>query len=403
MKKLFLILLVIVSFWQVQSQTPTYPYDTTTNQRKHGSQYLLSEPFEDSCTWLDVFSWVSPEEWEDWSGDNISGYDDPIYMNYKYSSDFANNSGGVVPAHVITSQYQYVADLAQPYLTDTTLKISGIAIFFPIRYYLGRHGYLGIADSNLTMLKRVPLYDIPQIPRDENTRGSKYWLNYEEFIFDTSVNVQGKFYVVYESPKPAPYTGYGWDSCQYRGEEAMIGKILAACRNTVSHFPHENCTAEMLPLMKQYELLVDMFNNDPNCSIWTDPNTFVHFGGSDTTWHSVANEFDEDDQIWPHRFVYAYYMFPIFGDIVDTSSSVADVKVENYTYVFPNPASNDVTIQCSFKMQNIEVFNEQGQKIEDKKIDGYNYNIDVSNYAKGSYFVKITTTSGIATKKILVQ
>ena len=98
------------------------------------------------------------------------------------------------------------------------------------------------------------------------------------------------------------------------------------------------------------------------------------------------------------------YLFPLLGeDDVDTVSSVASVEVDNYTYVFPNPANENITVQSSFKIQGIEIFNEQGQKVLETKPNAYNTTIDVSSYPKGTYIVKIITKSGTANKKIIVQ
>ena len=110
---------------------------------------------------------------------------------------------------------------------------------------------------------------------------------------------------------------------------------------------------------------------------------------------------------------YGMYLFPLIGDDdttsvidttgTDTTSSIISPQVENFTYVFPNPAKENITIQSSFKMRNIEIYNEQGQKVKEYKPASYNTTIDISNLAKGNYIIKIITKSGIATKKILVQ
>lgn len=103
----------------------------------------------------------------------------------------------------------------------------------------------------------------------------------------------------------------------------------------------------------------------------------------------------------------AYFIFPILDEIVTpndtTSSDIENITVENYTHIFPNPAAEKVSIQCSFKIKSIEVFNEQGQKLNEKKINAYNTTLDVSSYAKGSYIIKINTKSGYTTKKIVVK
>ena len=96
----------------------------------------------------------------------------------------------------------------------------------------------------------------------------------------------------------------------------------------------------------------------------------------------------------------------IIGELNTTSndtSSLAKVDIGNYTYVFPNPTSELVTVQCSFKIKTIEVYNSLGQKVEELSVDGYNKSINTEKYPKGNYILKVITESGTIDKKVIFQ
>jgi len=105
--------------------------------------------------------------------------------------------------------------------------------------------------------------------------------------------------------------------------------------------------------------------------------------------------------------LYEYvHIYPILQETDTTtitdSSSIANI-VDNYTFIFPNPTNKEINIQCSFRMQALELFNEQGAKVNEWKIDAYHYLLNVEDYPKGNYILKIKTKSGTVTKKVIVQ
>jgi len=70
--------------------------------------------------------------------------------------------------------------------------------------------------------------------------------------------------------------------------------------------------------------------------------------------------------------------------------------------IFPNPASNSITIETPQKSF-IEILNPQGQLIQRINTCGNNLTIDVSAFAKGLYFVKIKTEEGFAIEKFVKE
>ena len=106
------------------------------------------------------------------------------------------------------------------------------------------------------------------------------------------------------------------------------------------------------------------------------------------------------------------FLFPILTpreDPVDTTQGgdtlgIADLRVVNrYTALQPNPATERVQVLSSFGLQEIEVYNAAGVKVDERKAAGYSATLDVSALPAGPYLVRIATPRGTVTKKLVVR
>ncbi|MBR1775228.1 MAG: T9SS type A sorting domain-containing protein [Bacteroidales bacterium] len=389
MRNIISLIIVVLFTISLQAQTT----DSIVNVREHGDQHLLSEPFQDSCMLLDVYEYTDPSE-NEWGN------------NAEFSEYWQQNSGCGSGVSLLYS-LQYMADIAQPFYTDSTLEIIGVAVFSPARYYMGRNALICIADSNLNVLRTTPMYDTP-IPWDmcENI-----WLNYDEFFFDSSVYVKDTFYVIWDNPKPD--SAHNWrnivNDLEHNPSQLMHAYVFAATQNLNPYVSQTECSATMLPLIKRYGITdstLTITDTIVLVNLFTDINATLCTELSDTAWREVTTETYNYSISWKHKKVYAYYMFPIFAvhnDSIADSSSDESIAVDNYTFVFPNPTSANVTVQCSFRIKTIEVYNSLGQKVEEFTVDGYNKSINTEKYPKGNYILKIITESGTTDKKLVVQ
>ena len=401
MKNLFFILVTICSALTLQAQQE----DSVVNKREHGDKYFLSEPFEDSCTSLDIFKYKE--------GDT--------QINY-----FKQNIGSWV-TEMIDDR---IGDIAQPFYIDTTLNINiiGISILSPYRYYLGRNGYVCIADSNLNIQRRTPIYDIPiSVENQHNLHQDQagfgpysyqiWWLNYEEFFFDTSINMSGKFYAILDNPKPKPYTGYNWNNVVDRTNfHDLVCYIAFAQKPELSP---SLCPATMEPLIRYVRIhnpnmtINDIYSmtSDEQIRYSTskDTNAEVNFLSSDTNWHIVSTEpIATNPQIfqWGHKRAIAYHIFPIFDTITPNvdSSALEKIDLENYTLVYPNPTNREVNVQCSFLINSIEIYNSLGSMVKEiTDIKANHYLLDLNAYEKGNYILRLNTNGGTIEKKVLLQ
>ncbi len=346
MKKFLLLLVGCISVSSIAfSQT-----------REYEDWYLLPEPFYIGCTY--------------YGSDNVPlTLDiDPDKLYVGFSPTFSEYY-----SYDKTNQY-FVGDMAQRFETDTTIKVIGISALFSNIYYGQMHGYLCLTDDSLNVLQKIKLescYDTI----DETITIADVSDHYTELFFDTSISVNGKFYIMVDNPKPSQFfpDEYNWDEgINYHNNQTLFYTDLytALCWNSTN--------------VVLFRMIV----------FQRDENNNYSYGNNIIKWEQSTNK--------------AWYLFPILADttITDTtitdSSSIANI-VDNYTFIFPNPANKEINIQCSFRMQALELFNEQGAKVDKWEIDAYHYLLNIENYPKGNYILKIKTKSGSATKKIIVQ
>ena len=80
-----------------------------------------------------------------------------------------------------------------------------------------------------------------------------------------------------------------------------------------------------------------------------------------------------------------------------------DRDLDNSLQIFPNPATNLLYLQLDkpfSEILNVTVFDNFGKSFYS---DSFKNTIDVSNFSKGIYFLKMTTKNGLVTRKFVVQ
>ncbi|MEZ5198680.1 MAG: T9SS type A sorting domain-containing protein, partial [Bacteroidales bacterium] len=71
--------------------------------------------------------------------------------------------------------------------------------------------------------------------------------------------------------------------------------------------------------------------------------------------------------------------------------------------IFPNPATELVTVNSPYEISSIRVLNNAGQSVADYEVNAASYQIDVSNLQSGIYFIRIETEEGQTLQKIAVK
>ena len=71
--------------------------------------------------------------------------------------------------------------------------------------------------------------------------------------------------------------------------------------------------------------------------------------------------------------------------------------------VFPNPATEHITIVSTSEIRKISIFNCFGQLIYENNIKDINTQINTSVFKKGVYVIKVETTIGLESHKIIIK
>lgn len=100
------------------------------------------------------------------------------------------------------------------------------------------------------------------------------------------------------------------------------------------------------------------------------------------------------------------YNFPI---ATNTATSVfqllkaADFKTDASIKIYPNPASDFITVQAKGIIKAIQLFDLQGRIVATQLVDDTQQRVDISKYATGIYLIKVTTEQGTKSEKIVLK
>lgn len=93
------------------------------------------------------------------------------------------------------------------------------------------------------------------------------------------------------------------------------------------------------------------------------------------------------------------YVFPILEGYV----SLSEAELNSLSYVYPNPAKNEVMLASSFSIERVEIVNMLGQVVYSSDVNANSIKVNTSDFATGNYVVKMFTENGMATKKLVVE
>lgn len=119
-----------------------------------------------------------------------------------------------------------------------------------------------------------------------------------------------------------------------------------------------------LPPGRQYDVYVRGCCQNDMCGPWTGPLSFTMAGSSDVT---------------------------------SPSQSIVD----RHTHVMPNPTGGMTSVVSGFKISTIEVYNTAGSLVMTFKINANTGAIDVTNLPLGTYILRIHTTHGATTQRLV--
>ena len=85
----------------------------------------------------------------------------------------------------------------------------------------------------------------------------------------------------------------------------------------------------------------------------------------------------------------------------DTTQAVN--PVEQYTYLMPNPARDEVTVASSFRVKAVELYAADGKLLQHKEVNAVGTTLSLEGLPAGIYFVRVRTSAGVTTKRLVVE
>jgi hypothetical protein len=78
-------------------------------------------------------------------------------------------------------------------------------------------------------------------------------------------------------------------------------------------------------------------------------------------------------------------------------------SLERTVRLLPNPAKERVRVLSGCGLKGVEVLDAQGRTVLSQSVEGHAAELDISQWAAGSYVVKIYTERGIVSKRLVVE
>jgi len=147
---------------------------------------------------------------------------------------------------------------------------------------------------------------------------------------------------------------------------------------------------------------VRVFRNIAN--VWTLVSTIYGEGAQDQFGMALALTPDASKLIIgaPQAGAGGNVFTKGYAKVYDLSGVLSTKKINAVNFnVYPNPSSDVLNIELDDNavLENVTIYNNLGQKIKSAKT----IVVDVSNLAKGLYFVEVTTNIGKADQKVIIK
>ena len=133
-------------------------------------------------------------------------------------------------------------------------------------------------------------------------------------------------------------------------------------------------------------------NNAP-CYLLSDPREVIGLSNSSNSGSDMLIAWNEGSRI--------YYKH-MDNNFAYRPTGIDDVKSFSTLTVSPNPASNYLRIRSAADISDISIMNSIGNLVHRQHIKGRETTIDVSSFAAGTYFLRISGKEGIITKPLVI-
>ena len=151
---------------------------------------------------------------------------------------------------------------------------------------------------------------------------------------------------------------------------------------TVSSF----AIAVYFPEYTQTSTDIIVATTEAGCSSGND--NYLLYNGEWTLPADLFEGFDVDMFIFP---------------VIEGTVGLTEAEVETLSYLFPNPAKDEVMVASSLTMDRVEIVNMLGQVVFAADVNANSVKVNTAEMGAGNYLVKMYTEAGMATKKLVVE
>jgi len=144
-------------------------------------------------------------------------------------------------------------------------------------------------------------------------------------------------------------------------------------------------------------------------SIWPDSLGYSLDFSSQTNHEVNATVTIKDDYVFENCEVIVFLQNMDTKEIYQgTSQMMTEIVGINKVNVselevYPNPASDRLTIKSQSALELIEMYNQVGQIVKTLTTSGSNVNINVADLETGIYFIKVYSHDNVITKKLVIE
>ena len=131
-------------------------------------------------------------------------------------------------------------------------------------------------------------------------------------------------------------------------------------------------------------------STEMGCSSGDMSYSYSTMDGTTYEWMTISDAWNAELDIM---------IFPI----VEGNVGLTDAELNSMSYVYPNPAKDEVMLASSFTISRVEVINVLGQVVFASDVNANSIKVNTSAFAAGNYVAKMYTESGVATKKLVVE
>ena len=92
-----------------------------------------------------------------------------------------------------------------------------------------------------------------------------------------------------------------------------------------------------------------------------------------------------------------------FADKYLEDCNIIESPADSPVVAYPNPAIDRLTVQCPMGCQRLELVNAIGQTVLALEAPDVTTDLDVHSFARGTYLLRLHTSTSTATTKLLLQ